>query len=82
MLRVRAARVFTGTQMLTPGELVLEGEAVVAVGAPEEGPGEVVDLGDVTLAPGARLAVATGLAVAIPHGFECLMIATAGRSKS
>lgn len=52
MLRVRAARVFTGTQMLTPGELVLEGEAVVAVGAPEEGPGEVVDLGDVTLAPG------------------------------
>lgn len=52
MLRVRAARVFTGTQMLTPGELVVEGEAVVAVGAPEESPGEVIELGDVTLAPG------------------------------
>ena len=31
---------------------------------------DVVAAEDVTLAPGARHAVATGLAVAIPHGFE------------
>lgn len=31
---------------------------------------DVVSAEDVTLAPGARHAVATGLAVAIPHGFE------------
>lgn len=31
---------------------------------------DVVAAEDVTLAPGARYAVATGLAVAIPHGFE------------
>lgn len=52
MIRIRAARVFTGTEMLTPGELVIEGEAVVGVGAPEDSPGELIDLGDVTLAPG------------------------------
>lgn len=52
MIRLRADRVFTGHELLTPGELVIEGEAVVGVGAPAEGPGEVVELGDVTLAPG------------------------------
>lgn len=31
---------------------------------------DVVSAEDVTLAPGARYAVATGLAMAIPHGFE------------
>ncbi len=31
---------------------------------------DVVSAEDVTLAPGARHAVATGLAMAIPHGFE------------
>lgn len=31
---------------------------------------DVLAAEDVTLAPGARYAVATGLAVAIPHGFE------------
>ena len=31
---------------------------------------DVVSAQDVTIAPGARHAVATGLAVAIPHGFE------------
>ncbi|RDC60793.1 dUTP diphosphatase [Alteripontixanthobacter maritimus] len=31
---------------------------------------DVVSAEDVTIAPGARHAVATGLAVAIPHGFE------------
>jgi dUTP pyrophosphatase len=31
---------------------------------------DVLSAEDVTLAPGARHAVATGLAVAIPHGFE------------
>ncbi|MDE1916378.1 MAG: dUTP diphosphatase [Sphingomonadales bacterium] len=31
---------------------------------------DVVSAEDVTIAPGARYAVATGLAVAIPHGFE------------
>ena len=31
---------------------------------------DVVSAEDVTLAPGARQAVATGLAMAIPHGFE------------
>lgn len=31
---------------------------------------DIVSAEDVTIAPGARHAVATGLAVAIPHGFE------------
>lgn len=59
MLRLRAARVFTGVGMLTPGELIVDGDRVVE--AREVGPDEppwpagdpdVVDLGDVTLAPG------------------------------
>ena len=63
MLRLRADRVFTGSEMLTPGELVLDGDRVVSVSPrtglttgedrPEQaGPDEVVDLGAVTLAPG------------------------------
>lgn len=71
MLLLRADRVFTGSEMLAPGELLLDGDRVVDVGeAPTpsaDSPGvvrrqprpsastapiEVVDLGDVTLAPG------------------------------
>lgn len=52
MQRLRASRVFTGTEMLEPGELVVDGDVVVSLGAPSTGDGEVVELGDVTLAPG------------------------------
>lgn len=52
MIRLRADRVFTGHDLLTPGELVIEGEAVVDVGTPTVGVGEIVELGDATLAPG------------------------------
>ncbi|MDO5533123.1 MAG: N-acetylglucosamine-6-phosphate deacetylase [Propionibacteriaceae bacterium] len=50
MMRLRAARVFTGTEMLTPGEIGIEGDRVVAVGPPTAD--QAIDLGDVTLAPG------------------------------
>lgn len=67
MHRLRAARVFTGTQMLAPGEVVIDGSRVVAVrpvsadsppserrepAFPAPKARDVVDLGDVTLAPG------------------------------
>lgn len=68
MLRLRAARVFTGTEFLAPGEVVVEGDRIVSVGPATDAEGlgfgrpelefsastasEVVDLGDVTLAPG------------------------------
>lgn len=70
MLRLRAARVFTGSQVVAPGEVIVDGDRIVAVGAAEGsgagrsglghpaspaggiGAEQVVDLGDVTLAPG------------------------------
>lgn len=68
MLRLHAARVFTGTEFLAPGEVVVEGDRIVSVGPATDAEGlgferpelefsastasEVVDLGDVTLAPG------------------------------
>ena len=55
MMRLVAARVFTGFDMLSPGFLDVDAAGhVVAVGAldaADEG-AEVIDLGDVTLAPG------------------------------
>lgn len=50
MLRLRAARVFTGQSFLTPGEVLIDGARVVEVGHPTDHPAH--DLGDVTLAPG------------------------------
>lgn len=52
MQRIRAAHVFTGTEMLAPGEVVVDDDTVVSVGRPVDGEGEVVDLGEVVLAPG------------------------------
>ena len=60
MFRVRAARVFTGSEFIAPGEVVFDGGRVVSVaessevGLVETPAGEipVLDLGDVTLAPG------------------------------
>lgn len=52
MIRLRADRVFTGHELLSPGELLIDGEAVVKAGAPTPGVGEIVELGDVTLGPG------------------------------
>lgn len=54
MLRVRAARVFTGSEFIAPGEVVFDGDRVASVAevdldADVRG---VLDLGDVTLAPG------------------------------
>ena len=50
MMRIRAARVFTGTEMITDGEVVVDGDRILAVG-PASGMADV-DLGDVTVAPG------------------------------
>lgn len=57
MPRLRAARVFTGVEMLTPGELVIDGDRVVEAreAGPDDAPAtdsDVIDLGDVTLTPG------------------------------
>ncbi|HHU39278.1 MAG TPA: N-acetylglucosamine-6-phosphate deacetylase [Propionibacterium sp.] len=60
MFRVRAARVFTGSEFIAPGEVVFDGGRVVSVAESSEvelvetpaGEIPVLDLGDVTLAPG------------------------------
>ena len=53
---LHAARMLdvTSGKIVTPGELLVEGDRIVAVGAQVERPtgGEVIDLGDMTLMPG------------------------------
>lgn len=50
-MRIRAARVFTGTEMLDDAEVVLAGPVIESVG-PFAGGDVDIDLGDLTLAPG------------------------------
>lgn len=53
MTRYRAAHLFTGHGWHSPGEVVVEGDRIVSAGPPSESDtGEVIDLGEVTLAPG------------------------------
>ncbi|WP_432557937.1 N-acetylglucosamine-6-phosphate deacetylase [Granulicoccus sp. GXG6511] len=52
MTVLRAARVFTGEQEFSPGEVVLAGDRIVGVGPAVAGRAVDVDLGDATLAPG------------------------------
>ncbi|MEJ2409378.1 MAG: dUTP diphosphatase [Novosphingobium sp.] len=55
-----------------PVKVLPHGEGLALPAYASEGAAgmDVVSAEDVTIAPGARHAVATGLAVAIPHGFE------------
>src|ERR1700676_4420608 len=50
---LRAARLFDGTTMRTPGVLVLRGERIVSFNAGDAGSeAKTIDLGDATLMPG------------------------------
>jgi imidazolonepropionase-like amidohydrolase len=50
---LRAARLFDGFQVLTPGVLVLRGDRIASMHAGDAGSGaEVIDLGDATIMPG------------------------------
>jgi imidazolonepropionase-like amidohydrolase len=50
MTTLRAARLFDGERFVDAPVVVLDGDAIVRVGGPDDG--DVVDLGDVTLMPG------------------------------
>lgn len=60
------------TEVPVPLKILLHGEGLPLPAYATEGAAgmDVVSAEDVTIAPGARHAVATGLAVAIPFGFE------------
>jgi imidazolonepropionase-like amidohydrolase len=50
---IKAARLFTGTKMQTPGVLVIGGDKIVSMNAGDAGSGAaVIDLGDATIMPG------------------------------
>jgi imidazolonepropionase-like amidohydrolase len=64
---LKAARLFDGTTMRTPGVLVLRGDRIVSMDAGDAGSGATtIDLGDATIMPGlidAHTHVAAGVAV-------------------
>ena len=50
---LKAARLFTGTALQTPGVLVIKGDRIVSMSAGDAGSGAtIVDLGDATIMPG------------------------------
>jgi imidazolonepropionase-like amidohydrolase len=50
---IKAARLFTGTKVQTPGVLVVGGDRIVSMSAGDAGSGAaVIDLGDATIMPG------------------------------
>ncbi|HTA38620.1 MAG TPA: amidohydrolase family protein, partial [Candidatus Acidoferrales bacterium] len=50
---IKAARLFTGTKMQTPGVLVISGDRIVSMNAGDAGSNAaVIDLGDATIMPG------------------------------
>ncbi|GGN40146.1 MAG: dUTP diphosphatase [Novosphingobium sp.] len=62
----------SGTEVPVPIKVLPHGEGLALPAYATEGAAgmDVVSAEDVSISPGARHAVATGLAVAIPHGFE------------
>src|SRR5687768_10374147 len=51
-LVLKAAHLFDGRALTSPGIVVIEGTKIVSVGKPAPAGAEVIDLGDATLLPG------------------------------
>jgi imidazolonepropionase-like amidohydrolase len=49
---IKAARLFDGTNVRTPGVLVLRGDRIVSMNVGDAGSAAVIDLGDATITPG------------------------------